>query len=340
VTFYMEREIGEQPEMLRSRAAAWQRECIEAHKALASRKDRALLGRGSSGHARVFCSYLHGLRTGRQALDFRPWLTTQPSAEKAGWSDTAALAFSVSGESADVVHSARWLRDHDAYVLGVTNQAGPQSALGAVAHRMVRFDAGVEQAVPATKTFTAQLFVAAALCGYRIEEAALETAHAIDSLLHSGLPSLLADFVDGARAVLWVARGPAYAGALDAALKLQEAAGVLSLGYSAAEILHSPIGFLEESDRVLLFLDSDNPLESAEAVIVALVARGTPFLILASAEGGRRRPDAQVLSLPSERWARTAVLAVAGQSVALELARRRGLNPDSPPGWHRVPPAI
>jgi glucosamine--fructose-6-phosphate aminotransferase (isomerizing) len=337
VTFHMEREIAEQPGMLRSRVAAWQQQCLDARRDLAPRRGRALLGRGSSGHARVFCSYLYGLQTGRQALDFRPWLTTQPRDEKADWSDTAALAFSVSGESSDVVHSARWLRERGAYVLGITNRAGPRSALGAAAHGLVRFDAGVERAVPATKTFTAQLFVAAGLCGCPIEEAARETADAIESLLLSSLPDLVADFVQGARAVLGVGRGPAYAAALDAALKLQEAAGVLSLGYSAAEILHSPIGFLDPSDRVLLFLDSDNPLESAEAVIVALVARGTPFLILASPEASARRPDAQVLSLPSARWARATVLAVVGQKVALELACRRGLNPDSPPGWHQVP---
>ena len=340
MTFHMDREIAEQPQMLRSRAAAWQGQCLEGQKELERRRERALLGRGSSGHARVFCSYLHGLRTGRQALDFRPWLTTQQAEKQANWKNAAALAFSASGESSDVVHSARWLRERGAHVVGITNRAGPRSALGAVAHDLVRFDAGVERAVPATKTFTAQLFVAAGLCGYPIEDAARETADAIESLLLSNLPDLVADFVEGARAILWVARGPAYAGALDAALKLQEAAGLLSLGYSAAEILHAPIGFLDQSDRVVLFLDSDDPLESAEAVIVSLVARGTPFLILASPEAAARRPDAQVLSLPEERWARTSVLAVVGQTVALELARRRGLNPDSPPGWHRLPGAI
>jgi glucosamine--fructose-6-phosphate aminotransferase (isomerizing) len=336
----MEREIAEQPEMLRSRAAGWQRQCVEAREALDRRKDRALLGRGSSEHVGVFCSYLHALRWGRQALDFRPWLTTQPAQEEADWSDTAALAFSVSGESTDVVDGARWLRSHGAYVLGVTNQAGPDSALGSVAESLLRFDAGEERAVPATKTFTAQLFVGAGLCGYPIEEAAHQTADAVEALLRGGLPDLVTDFVEGARSVLWVGRGPAYAGALNAALKLQEAAGVLSLGYSAAEILHAPIGFLGASDRVVLFLDSDDPLESAEAVIVTLVARGTPFLILASPEGATRRPDAQALALPAARWARTPLLAVIGQTVALELARRRGLDPDSPPGWPQIPGQI
>ena len=329
----MEREIAEQPEMLRSRAGAWQRECHDARKELERRRERVLLGRGSSGHARVFCSYLHGLRSGRPALDFHPWWTTQPAELEADWSDAAALVFSTSGESSDVVHGARWLRERGAHVLGITNRAGPGSALGAVADRLVRFDVGAERAIPATKTFTAQLFLAAGLCGYPIEEAAGETADAIESLVQGHLPAMVADFVEGARAVLWVARGPAYAGALDAALKVQEAARVPSLGYSAAEILHAPVAFLDGSDRVLLFLDSDSPLDSAEAVMVALVSRGIPFFILASPEAAVRRPDAQVLSLPSARWARTTILGVLGQAVALELARRRGVDPDSPPGW-------
>ncbi|MGD8898057.1 MAG: SIS domain-containing protein [Acidobacteriota bacterium] len=334
--FHMAEEIAQQPEMLRSRVAGWQRQCSEALDIIGSRRHRALLGRGSSGHAKVFYAYLHGLRFGRQALEFRTWLSTQPTEMDTDWSDSAALAFSVSGESADVVHGARWLREHGAYVLGVTNQAGSESALGRVSDRLLCFDAGIERAVPATKTFTAQLFVAAGLCGLPIEEAAHETAGAIESLLQSDIPFQVTEFVEGARAVLWVARGPALAGAMDAALKLQETAGVLSLGYSTAEILHQPIGALSESDRVLLFLDSDGPLESAEAVIVALVARGTPFLILTSPEGAAKRPDALALRLPASRWARTPVFAVVAQKAAFELACRGDRNPDRPPGLQKV----
>jgi glucosamine--fructose-6-phosphate aminotransferase (isomerizing) len=334
--FHMAEEIAQQPEMLRSRAARWQEQCLEALETLEGRSHRAVLGRGSSGHAKLFYAYLHGLRSGRQALEFRTWLSTQPTEADAGWGDSAVLAFSVSGESADVVHGARWLRDRGAYVLGITNRAGPESSLGRVSHRLLRFDAGVERAAPATKTFTAQLFVAAGLCGLPIEEAAHETADAIESLIPSDIPAQVTEFVEGARAVLWVARGPALAGAMDAALKLQETAGALSLGYSAAEILHQPIGFLDESDRVVLFLDSDDPLESVEAVIVAAVARGTPFLILTSAQGAANRPDALALRLPTTRWARTPVFAVVAQSVALELARRGGRNPDRPPGLQKV----
>lgn len=334
--YHMTREIAEQPEMLRSRAADWQAQCSEALEALAGRRDRALLGRGSSGHATVFYAYLHGLRSGRQAIDFRPWLTTQVTATTADWGDAATLAFSVSGESTDVIHGARWLRKRGAHVLGVTNRANSDSALARVSHRLVCFDCGIERAVPATKTFIAQLFIAAGLCGYPIEEAAHEAADAIAWLLAGDVSRTVTDFVAGARCVLWVGRGPALAGALDAALKLQEAAGVPSLGYSAAEVLHGPIGFLDESDRVVVFLDSDGSLESAEAVIVALAARGTPFLILTSPAGAAARPDALPLRLPTPRWARTPVFAVVAQAVALELARRTGRNPDRPPGLHKV----
>lgn len=332
---YMEREIEEQPEVLRRRAAGWQQRCDAVRGILESRRQRALLGRGSSGHATVFHAYLYGLRSGRQAIDFRPWLTTQETAP-ADWSDTAALAFSVSGESTDVARAARWLRERGAFVLGVTNRPGSDSRLASAADRLIHFDAGPERAVPATKTFTAQLFVAAGLCGKPIEEAARETAGALESLLGGATPGRVADFLEGARTVLWIGRGLALAGALDAALKLQEGAGVPSLGYSAAEVLHGPIGYLDGSDRAVLFLDSDEPVESVEAAVAALAARGTPFLLLTSRESAARRPDALALPLPHPRWARTPVFAVLAQKVALELARRRGRNPDRPPGLQKV----
>lgn len=333
--FHMRREIAEQPELLRTRAPMWQQACEPIAVEIGRRSQVAVIGRGSSGHATVFFAYLHGLRTGRQVVDFRPWITTQ-AATDADWSDTAALAFSVSGESTDVAHAARWLRDRGARIVGVTNRAGTDSTLGQVADALVRFDVGDELAVPATKTFTAQLFIAAGLCGLPLAAAARETADAIEATISSEAVTWIVDFLAEALTVLWVARGPALAGALDAALKLQETAGRRSYGYSSAEVLHGPIGSLDLADRVIVFEDAEDTASSIQAVSVALVARGTPFVWIGGRTGAAPRGNAVHLELPRERWARTAVFAALSQQVALELACRLGRNPDRPVGLRKV----
>jgi glucosamine--fructose-6-phosphate aminotransferase (isomerizing) len=335
VDFHMRAEIAEQPELLRRLAPAWQKNCEPIADELGRYSQVAVIGRGSSGNATVFFSYLYGLRTGRQVVDFRPWLTTQPATDT-DWSDTAALAFSVSGESTDVVHAARWLRDRGARIIGVTNRAGPGSTLGRVAHTLLRFDVGVELAVPATKTFTAQLFIAAGLCGLPLRDVVDQTADAMEKAVGSDAVNVTLDFLDDAQTVLWVARGPALAGALDAALKLQETAGRHSYGYSSAEVLHGPIGSVDESDRVIVFEDADEEANSVQAVDISLVARGTPFLCVGNCFSVENRGNALNLDLPRERWARTPVFAVLSQQVALEMACRLGLNPDTPLGLRKV----
>ena len=125
--------------------------------------------------------------------------------------------------------------------MAVSETDSPDAHLLKPAHHVIRLGCGIEQAVPATKSVIAQLFVAAALAGYEIEVAAEQTASCMLRIDADGVPSQLASFLAGARTVTWLARGPSYGGALDAALKLQESVGIPAFAYSMAEYLHGPI---------------------------------------------------------------------------------------------------
>ncbi len=330
---WMEREIAEQPRLLVRKAAAWQEACDAIP--LAGCDPIALIGRGSSGHACVFFSYLHGLATGRPTAKVRPWIATQATSETT-LEGITAVAFSVSGESSDVAHAARWMKARGARVVAITNMAGNDSLLGSAADALVRLDAGAERAVPATKTFVAQLCVAAALAGFRIEAAAREAGDAIAAMLDSDKAERVADFLGEARTVSWLARGPALAVARDAALKLQEAAALPGQAYSSAEVLHGPIGALGPADRAVLLHDADAPADSMTAIATALLGRGVPTISIGGAGGMQGRSDAIVLPMPGARWARSMVFASLAQQVAFLLARRAGRNPDLPAGLRKI----
>jgi glucosamine--fructose-6-phosphate aminotransferase (isomerizing) len=329
---HMAKEARFAPVVLRSEAARWQREAHAIRQLVAARPNAVLVGRGSSGHVCTFASYLFALQTGRQPVEFRPWLTTQKLPE-ASWSDSVVYAFSFSGNSTDVAASAEWLRERGALVVAVTGAETPDAHLLKPAHHVIRLGCGPELAVPATKSVIAQLFVAAALAGYDIELAAEQTAACMVQIDLDDVAGKLAVFLEGARTVTWLARGPSSGGALDAALKMQESVGIPAFGYSMAEYLHGPIAAAGPLDRVVFFSGADEPMESKQAVMAALLARGVPFVGI----GSTHTPDAQLpLPFPEARWARTALLAHIAQLTCAELAVRYGIDPDQHPSLRKV----
>jgi glucosamine--fructose-6-phosphate aminotransferase (isomerizing) len=328
----MAQEARSAPQVLRSQVQRWQQEANTLRSQLAGRPTVVLLGRGSSGNVCTFASYLFALKSGRQPIEFRPWLTTQdlPAAD---WQDAVVYAFSYSGQSTDIAASAEWLRKRGALVVAITEADAPDAHLLKPAHHLIRLGCGTEQAVPATKSVIAQLFVAAALAGYDIVEAAEQTAACMLQIDADGIPAQLATFLAGARTVTWLARGPSCGGALDAALKLQESVGVPAFGYSTAEYLHGPIAAASPADRVVIFSGADDPMASKQAVTAALLARAVPFICL----GCNQHPEAQLaLPFPQARWARTALLAYIAQLACATLAERNGINPDVHPALHKV----
>ena len=331
-TSHMAQEARSAPLVLRSQAARWQREAAAIRDRLADRPTTVLVGRGSSGNVCTFASYLFALQTGRQPVEFRPWLTTQPLPD-ADWSDAVVYAFSYSGKSTDVAASAEWLRARGALVVAVSEGDAADAHLLKHAHHVIGLGCGPELSVPATKSVIAQLFVAAALAGYEVETAARQTAECLLRIDADGVPARLATFLAGARTVTWLARGPACGGALDAALKLQESVGVPAFGYSMAEYLHGPIAAASGDDRVVLFSGADEPMDSQQAVTTALLARGVPFVCL----GSDQAHEAQLpLPFPDARWARTALLAYVAQLACAELAGQYGIDPDQHPSLRKV----
>lgn len=328
----MAKEARQTPLVLRCEAARWQREAHAVLRLVGERRTVVVLGRGSSGNVCTFATYLFGMQTGRQPIEFRPWFATQ-TLPQADWSDAVVYAFSYSGKSTDIAASAEWLRTRGALVVAITESGFSNVQLLKPAHHVIRLGCGTEQAVPATKSVVAQLFVAAALAGFDIVQAAEQTAVCLLSIDAAGVPGQLASFLTGARTVTWLARGPSIGGALDAALKLQESVGIPAFAYSTAEYLHGPIAAAAAQDRVVIFSGADEPMESKQAVTTALLARGVPFVCL----GGDQNLDAQLpLPFPQARWARTAILAFIAQLTCATLAERIGINPDEHPSLRKV----
>jgi glucosamine--fructose-6-phosphate aminotransferase (isomerizing) len=219
-----------------------------------------------------------------------------------------------------------------ALTAALTNEAGSPLA-AAVGHALITA-AGEERSVAATKTFTTALAVVAELARalgatdlaapLQALPAALASAAALpEALIESAARSLIA-----AEAAVCIARGYAYATALEAALKLKEVTGLWAEGFSAADLRHGPRA--AALGLPALVFHSGGPLAGdVDGLERELAAAGSPIVSIGA---GRALAAAEGLC---EEIAPIALIAPA-QLVAERLAVLRGRDPDRPPGLSKV----
>ncbi|HEX6388369.1 MAG TPA: SIS domain-containing protein, partial [Solirubrobacteraceae bacterium] len=119
-----------------------------------------IVARGSSDHAAVFGRYVleHAART--------PVALAAPSLHTryrvpTDYTGTLAVAVSQSGHTPEIVDALEAMRAGGARTLAVINDES--SPLAGAADHAIALGAGAERAIPATKTFSAQLAVFALL---------------------------------------------------------------------------------------------------------------------------------------------------------------------------------
>jgi glutamine---fructose-6-phosphate transaminase (isomerizing) len=295
-----------------------------------------LVARGSSDYAAVYGRYVLELATRRPVALAAPSLHTLYGVESdlRGW---LAVGVSQSGRTPEIVTVLERLVAAGARGVAITNESA--SPLAAVAAATFALDAGRERAVPATKTFTAEL-AAFALLAEALGPVPWSGADVgrlptvVGELLADASPAdSAAGLLGDADEVACLARGYLYCVALEAALKLREAARVRAEGWSSADFRHGPI-VVTRPELPVIGVSVEGP---AAPDVAALTARlrneGVQVLELAD------RPGADLplpRGLPEPLM--TVPAAVRAQQLALALARRRGIEPDSPSGLAKVTP--
>ena len=148
----MRADMAAQPEVLRRLAE--RRDEIVASLRGPQPAAIVVVARGSSDYAAIFARYLLEVVSGRPVALAAPSLVTlyeaRPSLD--GW---LAIGISQSGRTPEITTVLERYREAGARTVAVTNDPG--SPLAAAAEAAVDLGAGEEAAVPATKTFTAQL---------------------------------------------------------------------------------------------------------------------------------------------------------------------------------------
>jgi len=189
----------------------------------------------------------------------------------------SVLVLSQSGETSDTLAAVREVVQRGQKTLAITNV--PNSTMAHEAVVSMPLAAGVERAIPATKSFTCQLAVLYLLALY--EGARTGRMNAAELAVHiAGLRAQcdgIATQLDGwrdqmaalaakykdASTFLFLGRGIHYAIAREGALKLKEASYVHAEGYPTGELKHGPNALVSDRVPLVVLATVDRALESS-----------------------------------------------------------------------------
>ncbi|MGF7179254.1 SIS domain-containing protein [Tunturiibacter psychrotolerans] len=263
------------------------------------------------------------------------------------------VVISQSGETADTLAALREAHARGLTTVAITNNA--DSSMATEASASLPTFAGVEKAIPATKSFTTQLAVLYSLALHlaRVRgRMTLQTAEAhgrqlreIPDLLQGALPGwqkqieALTPQLASSSTLLYLGRGAHYAIAREGALKLKESAYLNAEGYPSGELKHGPNALVSKDSPLIMIAtadagDPDSLLRYSKVLQLMkdMRAQGARIIALAT-EGDQDVPqcsDSCLFIPPSNDLLSTILEVVPFQLLAYTLAISRGIDVDRP----------
>ena len=260
---------------------------------------------------------------------------------------------SQSGETADTLAALRKADELHLATLAITNV--PASSMAREAIVSLPTGAGLEQAIPATKSFTTQLAVLYLLALFAGDhrgtlepqqlKARLKEVLALPDLIASQLPAweqavrAIAAEVRSAETFLYLGRGVHYAIAREGALKLKESSYVQAEGYPAGELKHGPNALVTASAPLVILAtvdrnDSESVLRYEKTVQLMRDMRAQGATILAIINIGDKEAAALATHAievqPSSEYLLPVSEVIPLQLLAYFTATQRGIDVDRP----------
>jgi glucosamine--fructose-6-phosphate aminotransferase (isomerizing) len=273
--------------------------------------------------------------------------------EDKGIRHPSLLVLSQSGETSDTLAALREANRRGQHSLAITNAKA--STMARRADVSMPLGAGVEKAVPATKSFTCQLAVLFLLGLYEAQRMGrMESAELAASIARlQALPRSIEEQLDGwriqmaalarkynsASTFLFLGRGIHYAIAREGALKLKEASYIHAEGYPVGELKHGPNALVSDTVPLVVIATVDRALKASVlrykktlGLLRDMKAQGAKVIAIANAG------DTQVAGLvadfvavqPTNEYLLPIAEVVPLQLFAYFMALEHGVNVDRP----------
>ena len=332
----MRREIVEIPDAVARLLDEGDSALREAGRAIRARNPHFVVtvARGSSDHAATFLKYAIELTAGLAVASVGPSIASIYGA-KLRLNGAACLAISQSGKSPDIVAMAEQARAGGALTIALTNTAG--SPLALASDHAIDILAGAEKSVAATKSFVNSAVAGLALMAHCIDDAELLAAlNALPDCLREAIAcdwSPLAKALDQSTSLFILGRGPSFAMANEAALKLKETCSMHAEAYSAAEVMHGPMALVGPGFPVLALASRDASEQSVAQAVDGLAAKGASALATTDLlQVASKLPFAKTGHPLTDPLS----LIVSFYAFVEAFARQRGLDPDQPRNLRKV----
>ncbi len=331
---FMLKEIHEQPQVARELI-----HLLNASDQIAPFLDRLararqvyLIGCGTSYHACLSGAVYFAQLAGRAAI---PVLAPQfmPQYLPAIGPDDVGIFVSQSGETKDVLNAVYAARQRGLTILSLVNVIG--STLMKESAIALPLACGYEISVPATKTFTNQVFAFLYLALrlgrhdttelLRLPELIQTTLATVEPQIETIAPQLAA-WDD----LYCLGYGSTYAIALEGALKLKEITYAHCEGMLSTEFKHGPLSAVRDGYPVI-FVCGPEDVPLLVSGINETACRGGNTIVIAEADDRLRANAHTVIVLPPSGSLLSPLLAVLPlQLLSYQLSVARGYDPDFP----------
>lgn len=257
---------------------------------------------------------------------------------------TALLAVSQSGETADTLAAIKEAKMKNALTLGLVNTVG--SSIARLTDAGIYNHIGPEIAVASTKAFTSQVVLLALLTVKlgRQRQMSLATAQEILNEIEL-LPQKIREILKldeqirklaqkylFATNFAFLGRKYNYPVAIEGAIKLKEVSYVHAEGFAAGEMKHGPIAMIDENFPTIFIIPSDSVYDKNLSNLQEIKSRRGPVIAIAT-EGNEKLGELadDVIYIPKCLEMLTPILTVIPlQLFAYHFASLKGLDVDKP----------
>ena len=243
------------------------------------------------------------------------------------------IMLSQSGETADLIHCLKIIKEHNLKNLIITNTGG--STLDRNCMYSLLLHSGVEVSVASTKAYVAQVTLLALLAAALDKDTKVidDLTQALDVVYdiqyhYKPLIMKVADELKDKKNIFYLGRSFDYFLSLEASLKLKEISYIHSEAIPGGELKHGPIALIEKGIPVIVFITDPVTASSMRGNIEEVKTRGAKVYTIATKS--LSRPEDTIMVEDYAYYLSSVAVSSIAFYLAYYVALAKGLNVDKP----------
>lgn len=243
------------------------------------------------------------------------------------------IFISQSGETADLIHCLRIVKEKGYESLIITNTKGSTLERGCT--YSVLLNAGVEVAVASTKAYVAQvvalyLLIGAVYHNYQVIGDINKYSPIISKIRENSKPLIkqMAEELKDEKDIFYLGRGYDYYLSLEASLKLKEISYIHSEALAGGELKHGPIALIEQGTPAIAFVTDKATSSGMRGNIEEVKSRGAKVFVISTKE--LSQPDDTIVVDDYPSYLSNIIISSIAFYLAYYTSLAKGLNVDKP----------